>query len=147
MNFNTDMDLKRTIEVLKEIRNISQIAIQENQAMKREQTTKKAKKAYIEAVNLDNGQQEPILKSRQFGLSNTTCTITSENLHTTTSELQIITNVRTSSELSMKGPILDKSTTTNDIDITTNMGTNRETSMDIEIKNLEKKSHNLKKLQ
>ncbi|CAG8797557.1 34230_t:CDS:1 [Gigaspora margarita] len=141
------MNLKRTIEVLEEIRSMFQIVIQEEQAMRRGQTTKKAKKTHTEVVNLNNGHYEQLLESGQFGLNDTICTMTSKDLYTTTNEIQTTTNIEKSSGLSIKEPILEKSTTTNNVDIITNMGTNEETSTDIEIENSERKLQNLKKQQ
>ncbi|KAF0552560.1 hypothetical protein F8M41_021628 [Gigaspora margarita] len=117
------MDPKGTIEVLKEIKIMSQVAIQDKRDKQKEQTTKKAKKNYIEAVNLDICNQENIVKSWQLESSNTSCIITSKDLYTTTKNNQITTNAGT------------------------NMGTSDKTSTNIEVKIPEWEESELKRLQ
>ncbi|CAG8808410.1 30226_t:CDS:2, partial [Gigaspora margarita] len=65
------------IEVLEEIRSMSHMAIQQEQAIQRKQRTKKAKKVYCKTADLVSGYQEQNLESEQTSSTNTTCTMTS----------------------------------------------------------------------
>ncbi|KAF0399864.1 hypothetical protein F8M41_009653 [Gigaspora margarita] len=84
VNFNINIDPKRNIEVLEEIRNMLHMAIQQKQAIQREQRTKKAKKVHSETTDLVSRYQEQNLKNGQSGSTNTICTMTLVEELTTT---------------------------------------------------------------
>ncbi|KAF0538533.1 hypothetical protein F8M41_007739 [Gigaspora margarita] len=114
------MDPKRNIEVLEEIRSISHVAIQQEQAIQREQRTKKAKKVHSETTDLVSRYQEQNLESGQSGSTDTICTIISVD-KLTTDEMQTITNVGKNNESSIEDPILEVKAKTDKSKTTTNM--------------------------
>ncbi|CAG8816453.1 42703_t:CDS:1 [Gigaspora margarita] len=131
------MDPKRNIEVLKEIRNISHIAIQQEQAIQREQKIKKAKKVHSKTTDLVSGYQEQNLESGQSGLTNTICTIMLVD-KLTTDEMQTITNMKKNNKLSIEVPILEAKAKTDKGETITNVETNEETCTQIEIEKSER---------
>ncbi|CAG8841328.1 1290_t:CDS:1, partial [Gigaspora margarita] len=127
------MDLKGNIEALKEIRSISYVAIQQDQAIQREQRTKKAKKVHNETAKLVSEYQEQNLASKQSGSINTLCTmmLVEEFI---SEEVQTTTNVGKNSRLSIEDPILEVKAKTDEREITTN----EETCTEMEIEEPEK---------
>ncbi|KAF0465082.1 hypothetical protein F8M41_026330 [Gigaspora margarita] len=139
------MNPKGNIEVLKEIRSMLHVAIQQEQAIQREQKKKKAKKVYSETADLVSGYQKQNLESGQSGLTDTICTMTSVEF--TPDEVQATTNVRKNSKLSIEDPILEIKAKTDERKITTNTRTNEETCIEMEIKKPEREVPNSKKQQ
>ncbi|CAG8820921.1 16998_t:CDS:2 [Gigaspora margarita] len=115
------MNPKGNIKVLEEIRNMSHMAIQQEQAIQREQRKKKAKKVHSETADLV--------------------------IEFTPDEVQAITNVKKNSRLSIEDPILEIKAKTDECEITTNVGTNEETCIEMEIKEPKREVLNSKKQQ
>ncbi|CAG8647516.1 26850_t:CDS:2 [Gigaspora margarita] len=118
------------LEVLKKIRSMSYMATQQEQAIQREQRTKKAKKVYSKTIDLVSGYQEQNLENKLI-----------------IDEMQTTTIVRKNNESSIEDPILKAKAKTDKSKTTTNVRTNEKTCMEIEIEESEKKDPDHKKQQ